>query len=70
MKGRTSFAAQANIAVGIAYAFGIAALIFIAGLFVELIRNKLAKAIRIPVLSCKIVNLVKWLLQRAASILN
>lgn len=68
LKGRNSFAAQANIAVGIAYAFGIAALIFIAGLFVELIRSKLAKAIRIPVLSCKIVNLVKWLLQRAASI--
>ena len=70
LKGRTSFAAQVNIAVGIACAFGIAALIFAAGLFVEFVRSKLAKAIRIPALSCWIVNLSKRLLQRAASMLN
>ena len=70
LRGGASFAAQKNIVVGVVYAFAIAALIFLSGLIVEFVRSKLAKAIRIPVLSQKIVTLVRWVLQKVLLVLD
>ena len=70
LKGGTLFAVQKNIAVGVIYAFVIAALIFLSGLIVEFVRSRLAKAMRLPALSQKIVALAKWALQKVAIMLN
>ena len=70
LRGGASFAAQENIVVGVMYAFAIAALIFLSGLIVEFVRSKLAKAMRIPVLSQKIVALVQWALRKVLSVLD
>lgn len=68
--GNTAFVAQMGILAGAAYVFGIAALIFTAGLVVEFVRSRLAKAIKIPELSRKIVDIAKRLLQKVSVVLN
>ena len=52
------------------YVFAIAALIFLSGLIVEFVRSKLAKVLRIPVLSQKIVALAQWVLQKVLGVLD
>lgn len=56
IRDRFLFVASENVFVGILYAFGLAAAIFVAGLIVEFIRFNLAKLCRIPKLSELIVN--------------
>ena len=70
LQGRVSFAAQAGIAAGVRYVFTIAGGIFLSGLIVEFVRGRLAKVMRIPVLSQKIVVLVQWVLRKVLIILN
>lgn len=70
LQGRASFAAQTGIAAGVRYAFAIAGGIFLSGLIVEFVRSRLAKVLRIPVLSQKIVTLVQWVLRKALIVLN
>lgn len=65
-----SFVAQANIFMGVVYAFVFAALIFVSGLIVEYVRSKIAKIIKIPELSKKVVNGVYWMLEKASLILR
>ena len=48
----------------------IAGIIFLSGLIVESLRVRLAKLMRIPELSCKIVTLAKCVLKKALIILN
>lgn len=50
--------------------FAFAALIFVSGLIVEFVRSKLAKALRIPTLSRKIVDAGNRMLQKATFILK
>ena len=52
------------------YAFACAALIFISGLVVEFLRTKIAKVIKIPELSKKIVSVFHWMLKKVCVILK
>ena len=70
LRGSTAFAAKIGVFAGVAYVFGIAALIFMAGLAVEFMRSRLAKAIKIPELSRKIVDFTNRLLQKVSVVLN
>ena len=70
LQGRASFAAQAGIAAGVRYVFTIAGGIFLSGLLVEFVRSRLAKVMRIPVFSQKIVALVQWVLRKVLIVLN
>lgn len=58
IKGACAFVAAENVAMGFLYVFAFAFLIFISGLAVEFVRSVLAKLLRIPALSKKIVELV------------
>lgn len=70
LRGSTAFAAHVGVLAGVAYVFGIAALIFTAGLTVEFIRSRLAKAMKIPELSRRIVGFTKRLLEKVSVVLN
>lgn len=70
LQGRASFVAQAGVATGVGYMFIIAGGIFLSGLIVEFVRSRLAKIMRIPVLSQKIVALIQWVLQKVLIVLN
>ncbi len=70
LQGRASFVAQAGVAAGVGYVFIIAGGIFLSGLIVEFVRSRLAKIMRIPVLSQKIVALIQWVLQKVLIVLN
>lgn len=58
IKERFAFIASQNIIVGVLEVFAFAMAIFIAGLIVETVRNRLAKWMRIPEFSKKIVKFV------------
>lgn len=58
------FITEKNIAVGVLLVFGIAAVIFLAGLIVEFVRSKLAELIKLPELSKKIVALCEKILNK------
>ena len=64
LNGRFAFVAKSSLVVGIVYAFAFAMLIFLSGLFVEFVRSRIAKAIKIPALSRKIVDVVNRVLQK------
>lgn len=70
LRESTAFAAHVGVLAGVAYVFGIAALIFTAGLTVEFIRSRLAKAMKIPELSRRIVGFTKRLLEKVSVVLN
>lgn len=58
IEGAFSFVASKNIIVGVGYAFAFASLIFVSGMLVDFIRSQLAKLIKIPTLSKKIVRVI------------
>lgn len=64
LNGRFAFVAKSNLVMGIVYAFAFAMFIFLSGLFVEFVRSRIAKAIKIPALSRKIVDTVNRVLQK------
>lgn len=64
VKDAFAFVASKNIAIGVLYVFAFALAIFISGLIVEFVRSKLAKLLRIPSLSKKIVELADNMLIR------
>ena len=68
LKDRLRFIASDPLAVGLCYVIFFSAVLFAAGLIVEWLRSQLAKALRIPALSQKIVNLTGKLLSKAAVI--
>lgn len=70
LRGAFTFIAEANIILGVVYAFACAALIFISGLVVEFLRTKIAKVIKIPELSKKIVSVFHWMLKKVCVILK
>ncbi len=55
LKGATAFVVNKSIIVAVLYVFFFASLIFISGLFVEIVRSKMDKQLNIPALSQKIV---------------
>lgn len=55
IKGRAAFVVDKSLVVGILYVFFYAFLIFISGLFVEIVRSKIDRLLHIPALSQKIV---------------
>lgn len=68
LKDSLRFIASKPLAVGLCYVIFFSAVLFAAGLIVEWLRSQLAKALRIPALSQKIVNLSGKLLSKAAVI--
>ena len=70
LQGGAALAAKTNIAVGVMCALAIAGIIFLSGLIVESLRVRLAKLMRIPELSCRIVALAECVLKKALIILN
>lgn len=70
LRGAFTFVAETNIILGVVYAFACAALIFISGLVVEFLRTKIAKVIKIPELSKKIVSVFHWMLKKVCVILK
>lgn len=58
IKDRFAFVANKNVILGIIYVFAFASLIFISGLIVEWLRNIIAKIVKIPYLSKKIVEII------------
>jgi hypothetical protein len=64
IKDAFAFVVSKHIIVGVMHVFAFASLIFVAGLIVELIRNEIAKLIRIQLLSKKIVEIIdKWIVK-------
>lgn len=59
-----------EILLGILWVLSYASLIFIAGLLVEFIRSKLAKVLKLDLLSKKIVNLIDFILEKAIIVLK
>lgn len=70
IKDAFAFVASKNIAVGVLYVFAFALAIFVSGLVVEFIRSKIAKWLKIPLLSQKIVVLADKLLVKASIFLK
>ncbi|MBF0787684.1 acyltransferase family protein [Streptococcus sp. 19428wC2_LYSM12] len=64
LKGATAFVVNERLVVGILYVFFFAFLIFISGLFVEMMRSKIDSWLNIPLLSQKIVYVFDKLLLR------
>lgn len=62
IKDAFAFVVSKSIVVGIGYIFIFASLIFVSGLIVEFIRSKIAKLIRIPYLSKKVVEIIDKLI--------
>ena len=56
--------AESNIIGGVIYAAGLALLLFVAGAVIEFVRRQLAKAIRIPAVSNRIVTVFMWALRK------
>ena len=59
-----------EILLGILWVLSYASLIFIAGLLVEFIRSKLARVLKLDLLSKKIVNLIDFILEKAIIVLK
>lgn len=70
IKDAFSFVAEENVVVGILYVFLFASLIFGAGTIVEFVRSRIAVAIKIPVLSRKIVDMVDHILEKTFMVLK
>lgn len=70
MKNRVSFVGQFKFGKAVVYVVFFAMMIFVTGIFVEFVRNKLAKVCRISELSKKIVTMIKWILQKSTVILK
>lgn len=70
LNGRFAFIVNKNILQGIAYVFAFSLLIFISGLAVEWLRSLLAKALKIPCLSKKIVGLIDKLLAVSSALMK
>ena len=70
LKNKTRFIINENIGTGIAVVFTYSCILFIMGLAIECIRSKVAKIIRIPELSKKIVDFINKILNYAIKILN
>ena len=64
LDGMFTFAADKPIAVCVIYVFLFAAAIFASGLLVELVRSRIAKAIKIPSLSQTIVDVIGRIISR------
>ena len=64
------FIVDKNILVGILLVFGIATVIFLAGLIVEFVRSKLANWIKLDKLSKKIVTLCEKILNKACELVK
>ncbi len=58
LKDAFAFVVSKPIALGVVYVFAFASLIFVSGLIVEFLRSKIAKWIRIPDLSKRIVEII------------
>lgn len=65
IKDAFAFVVSKNIVIGVLYVFAFALVIFVSGLIVECTRSKMAKLLRIPLLSKKIVILIDRLLVKA-----
>lgn len=70
LKNRVSFVGQFKFGKAVVYVVFFAMMIFVTGIFVEFVRNKLAKVCRISELSKKIVTMIKWILQKSTVILK
>lgn len=64
------YIADKEIVLGVIWVLSYASLIFIAGLLVEFIRSKLAKVLRLDLLSKKIVELINFVLEKVTIILK
>jgi len=70
IKDAFTFVVNQNILIGVLLVFGIASVIFVAGLFVEFIRNKLTEWLKVQKLSKKITILGEKILNKACEILK
>lgn len=70
LKDAFVFVASKNIMTGILYVFGLAFLIFFSGLIVEFIRTKLAQALKISVLSDRIVSIADKIITKVLVVLK
>ena len=64
LKGSTAVVVDMPLVKGILIVFAVSSLIFASGLIVEFVRGKMATAMRIPVLSKKLVDLADCLLEK------
>ncbi len=62
--GKFAFIASENIYLGVLYVSLIALVMLVAGLLVEFVRSKLAKLLKLDLLSKKIVNIINFILKR------
>lgn len=67
IKDAFAFVASMNIIIGVICVFGIAAVIFLSGMIVEIIRTLFARLLRIHLLSEKIVGVVQQFISRIAA---
>lgn len=70
LKNKASFVTQLNFTKSTICVFAFAMMIFITGILVEFMRNKLAEACRISELSKRIVTIIKWILEKSTVILK
>ena len=70
LKDSFTYVLDKEILIGVLLVLFYASLIFIAGLLVELFRSKLAKMIKLEILSKKIVNLIDCILEKVIIILR
>ncbi len=68
LKGAFSFVVQHSVFIGILYVLAFATLIFVSGLAAEFARTKIAKLIKLPMLSKKIANLAGTVFEKICSI--
>lgn len=70
LKGSTAFIAEKPVWVGICYAIAFALALFITGLIVEALRNQIAKALRIQIISLKIADMFNGILSKVILLLR